>query len=263
MAYIDEGWGSKHFNGTATDYKRIGSKRKFGVELEFNDLPESVYDAEGKTVFGAKEDYSVYGGEFYSPILYGDDGLVECEKLCDLADEQDWAVGNGAGYHLHCDMREESAARFKSTVLAYHYTYKFWKNTVSRNRRRNSYCPQHRFTHTDVNNIEETRGACENFAGNYDRYAWMNVASYNDHGTFELRLHEGTKAKPDVVNWIIAHTRFIDAASNMSVGQVTRVFGGNKTIADMFREIRVMLAAPETSDHLAKRYRRHTGRNAA
>ena len=255
MTCIDDGWSSKTFRPSQPTYDRIGSTRKFGVELEFDGIASDYEDLETNTLFGAKEDCSVDGGEFDSPILYGDQGLAECENLLDLMEGSDWFPGSQSGYHLHCDVGDESAARYKSIALAYHYTYGFWKGTVTRGRRNNTYCKSHVYRVSDIRNIGDTTNSIRSFTDSYDRYAWCNVASYGTHGTIELRIHEGTKSHKDVVNWAIAHTRFIDAAADMSTGQITRTFGGTKTASELFREIRVMIAEPVVSEHLATKFR--------
>ena len=248
-----EGWPTQYFRGQQV-FERTRSERRFGVELEFNELPDDVYDLEQSTIFGAKEDVTVGGGEFNSPILFGDDGLTICEDFCDNATRMGFVAGRKTGFHLHCDMREESVCSFKNTVLAYHYTYPFWKGTVSNLRRVNDTCAQHRYNADDIqgapNGIEEYK----DWAANWTRYTWINIDSWDWHGSLEIRLHEGTSDKKDVINWILAHLRFIDVVSVLSSGQITRMFGDGKSPNLIFRELRAILADQVVSQHLANRY---------
>lgn len=258
--YIDEdsGWEFSSFNRPVVT-NRIGSERKFGVELEYNYLPDDVFDLEGRTVFGAKQDCSVDGGEFYSPILYGDHGLGECEKFCEQAKAMGFRAEQGAGFHLHIDMRGESVVALKSIALAYHYTQKFWLALVEPYRRNYTYSHPHHYNEETINNIPETDREWRNFAQDYGRYNWANWLAFGDHGSLELRPHESTVESDDVVHWVIGHTRFADAVKDMSVGQITRIFGrfgpgGNVQL--LFREMRSVIRNVDTSEHFAQRYRR-------
>lgn len=252
MCYIDEGWDRGRFAPETATYNKIGSERRFGVELEYNEVPESVYDLEGSTVFGAKEDCSVEGGEFDSPILYGDQGLDEVHKFCGLADEYGFGVGRGAGYHLHLDMTNENADGLKRIALGYHYTKDLWLGCVPRERRHFTYSKPHEWGRRSV----LANGSVSDFydfACREDRYQWVNVYAYTSHKTFEIRCHESSIDGDTVALWAIAHTRFCDAMSEMGVGKITRVFG-NKKPTETFREMRAILQNPLVSEHLKKRY---------
>lgn len=253
MAYIDEGWERGTFAPQAPSYKRVGSERRFGVELEFQDLPDSVFDLEGETVFGAKEDCSVEGGEFDSPILYADQGLDAVDHFCGLADDHGFVAGQGAGYHLHLDMSKESAEGLKRIALAYHYSKDFWLGAVPSQRRHFTYSRPHTWRRGDVLGWQ-TLGDAREFAGSQDRYYWCNVSSYWCKQTFEIRCHESLIDAFAVNAWIIAHTRFCDAMSGMGVGKITRIFGRKKP-TEIFRELRAVIKEPTVSEHLQKRYR--------
>ena len=259
--YIDhgDGWEAGVFDKPNTTYAQLGSTRRFGIELEFDDLPYDALDINGRTLFGAKEDGSVDGGEFVSPILYGDDGLSECEDFCDLAVDSDFGVGKNCGFHLHCEVPDAGVGSFKRVALAYHYTYDFWKGTSDINDNRDTYCEEHQWNPTDLADSGETQETVKRWSTRYSRYAWFNVASYNRFGTVEVRVHEGTREKTDVVNWVIAHARFIDAVSDLTVGQITRLFSNRKKTSTKFKEIRIMLGNPEVSEHLQRRYELHHG----
>ena len=250
----DDGWEAGTFEKPNTTYDRLGSTRRFGIELEFDELPNDALEVEEHTIFGAKEDGSVNGGEFVSPILYGDDGLEACEDFCDLARLNEFEVGDNCGFHLHCEVPEEGVDSFKRAILAYHYTYDFWKGTSSIPNRRNDYCDAHKFGPEEIEGSGDNQEGVKRWTTGFSRYAWFNVAAYHRFGTIEIRVHEGTRDQTDVVNWVIAHARFIDAVSELSVGQITRLFGGSKKPSTKFRSIRTMLMHPEVSEHLEKRY---------
>lgn len=252
MAYIDEGWERGHFGPSAPTYSKIGSERRFGVELEYNDLPDEALDLQDKTVFGAKEDCSVDGGEFDSPILYGDQGLDAVTEFCGHADRLNFRAGRGAGYHLHLDMTNETHDGLKRIALGYHYTKNLWLGSVPSWRRNFTYSRPHNWGRRDVLAWDDTDTARQ-FFGRLDRYLWLNMYSYCCHRTFEVRCHESLNDGFAVNAWVIAHTRFSDAMSELGVGKITRTFG-NKKPDDLMREVRAVIQCPEVSEHLKKRY---------
>jgi len=249
MPMILEGWGRKVFSPITITHDRIGSPRCFGVELEYQEVSPDYEDMERHTSFGAKNDCSLdSGGEFDSPILYGDQGLEECEKFCNLTNSA-FDTGIGAGYHLHLDMRAETCEGIKRIALAYHYTKDFWLSLVPHSRRNFTYCRPHEYKRCDTLSIadEESRN---NFVYQCDKYEWCNWSAYFNHKTVEIRCHHATRDAREITNWAIAHTRFCDAMADISVGRITRLFA-SKDAKHTMREMRAILRAPEVSEHLA------------
>ena len=254
MPTILDGWAQKPFQPTNPTYDRIGSKRRFGVELEYDEICDDYYSLEDKTVFGAKEDCSVGAGEFDSPILFGDQGLEAVDKFCGLAKDNDFEATLGAGYHLHLDMTNETIDGVKRIALAYHYTNSFWLGTVPRRRRSFTYSQPHHWQRNDV--LRHQSLADFNSWARQDRYQWVNVSAYTSKKTFEIRCHESTIEAFPVTSWAIAHTRFCDAMSEMKVGRITRIFGAKKP-TELRREIAAVIKHAEVSEHLQRRYNQY------
>ncbi len=196
------------FNNTGNTYHKIGH-RCFGVEVETHSC-ENYEDYEDKGAFGAKEDCSVDGREFFSDILRGDKGLNEIVKLCKFADENGWEVSNNCGLHVHFDMRDESSDGLKAITLAMLSTYDVWKAFVHSNRHSNHYCHASRIKFDELKN-----------AGDFHifttcigtRYEWFNLMAYCLHHTFEVRLHHGTVDATTICNWVRGISLFMDWAS--------------------------------------------------
>jgi len=192
------------------DYTKMGSERAFGIELETHEC-DGYGQLQDDPAWGAKNDCSVCGKEFFSAILKGDNGLAAIDRLCDFADDNNWEVDSRCGYHAHFDMRGESNDSLKAIALAYLASYDVWSLFVNHNRLRNSYCGAH-----DVE-ISEL-WACRDFSyfsDSQDRYQWINFCAYNKFQTFEVRLHEGTLDGCAVKNWVRGHATFMDwAAAN-------------------------------------------------
>jgi hypothetical protein len=232
-------WSPTPLDLSFATYQRIGSKRKFGVEIE-TDYCGGFEELVGKTKFGCKNDGSISGKEFPSPILYGDEGLAEIEQFLAIAAEKNWSANIDCGCHTHYDMRDESEAELYSIAYAYAKTYRpFWQYCVSVRRRNNGYCRAPRYTAYDV---RARRSGCYDDSGDWsyrpanqfrdfcrslDRCDYVNLAAYGVHKTFEVRLLEGTIDAETVCNWVITHARFMDYVKKLNFDELDHFFSGD------------------------------------
>ena len=187
---------------------RIGSSRCFGVEVETNEC-DNYADLYDDSAWGCKNDCSVYGKEFVSDILHGDAGLDEVTRLMDFADDNGWAVGDNCGLHIHLDARNESDEQLVCAAQAYISTYSVWSRFVDYDRVGNRYCDKNS---ADINEFDDYRDFSQ-FAGCQGRFEYCNFAAYNEHNTFEIRLHHATLDGRAICNWIRAHVCFMDWAT--------------------------------------------------
>ncbi len=205
------------------EYDKVGSSRQYGVELETHECQD--YDEFNHSAWSSKYEPSVSGLEFITKILHGNDGFVAIYDLCGFAAKHNWKINNRCGYHLHIDMRGESADSLKAIALAYHTTYKVWKDCVENHRHTENYCcPSH-------NELSEYHSLSDkndwtHFTRYKSRYDWVNWNAYNLHGSLEIRLHEGTVDGKTVCNWVRAHTTFADWANNVGYTEVRRALWG-------------------------------------
>ena len=198
--------------------KRLGSTRCFGIELE-TDKCNNYQTLRNKTVFGVKEDGSIDGMEFVSPILSGDAGIKEVRKFCRAAKKLKFTVDWQCGFHVHVDLRGTTAEQRKRIAYAYRLTFKFWGALVKKDRLDNEFCcPPDYYTPQDV------------LDGNYgrSRYEFINWRAYNTHSTVEIRGYQGTLDAKEICNWISAHLRFVDFVSGLSIHEIDALFSGKK-----------------------------------
>ena len=216
-------WDVTPLSVSVATYAKIGSTRKYGIELETSRC-DSYRTLKNATPYGAKFDCSVTGMEFISPILYGDEGLAETEKFLEYAEENDWKCYNDCGYHLHIDVRDESTIQLRHIAYAYAMTYHAWRGLVSEFRATdNSYCHAPRHTAGQIRNHS---GSIVRFFDGTDRYTWLNLSAYDRHKTFEVRIHDGTLHAKTVTYWVMAHTRFVDAVRDMTYNEIDAMFSG-------------------------------------
>lgn len=208
-------------------YEKVGSKRKFGVEIETASC-DNYKELRGRTLFGVHTDGSISGLEFISPILYGDEGFQEIKDFCDFARDKGWTVNRECGLHIHLDMRDENNDSLMSIAAAYILSYGVWKSFVSASRAGNSYCHETPYEESEICRYE---GDFYRWADNQTRFSWFNVAAYAEHQSFEIRLMKGTIDPELICNWIAAHARFCDWASSKTRSEIRAAFGGH-TIAN-------------------------------
>jgi hypothetical protein len=215
---------------------RIGSERCYGIELETNDC-DDYHELVDSGAWGAKDDCSVNGKEFYSAILSGDDGLDAVATIAACASRNDWKAGNGCGYHLHLDMRGENDDSRYAAAYAYCATASIWHDFVAEARRGDIYCSRIRWDCADLTAYAGRGNSFYSFVGNLaGGRRWINLDAINTHTTFEVRLHQGSIDGIEVCNWVKAHTRFVDWACTIGLAGIVEKLDG-KTHAEKFEII--------------------------
>lgn len=195
-------------------------RRSYGIELETQsgNIPSFV-EHPG---FGQKCDCSISGLEYVSPILRGRAGLRKIRAF--MRSGVGMRVNRDCGFHLHIDMRDGGEPAMDNTTrfyvaAAYCAVEDQWFNKVSRSRRDNHYC--YRWEPRFLNDFIEAarfRDSFYDMARMQDRYNWLNIRAFVDHGSFENRLHQGTWNFTKVKNWIALNLRFVKAASRIRMG---------------------------------------------
>ena len=234
----------------------IGSTRCYGVELE-TDKCSGYSDLNGSAAWGAKDDCTVSGKEFYTDILSGDDGLEAIREWGKIAARYGWDAGSGTGYHLHLDMRSESDESLFAVAYAYRRTEKVWFSFVEDCRLEGGYSRPMDISCADIDAAAASGNSFYSFSRPGSRYYWCNLVAYAQHSTFEIRLHEGTCDDIEVINWVKAHTRFADWAAELGLAGVKKVLDG-LSCDDMFRLIiREIWRDYPLAEYYADKARRH------
>lgn len=223
-------WRPSPFDVACVSYDRIGSKRKFGVEIETSRCSD-YRSLLGRTKFGAKHDPTVSGMEFDSPILYGDEGLEYIGEFLVYGNTHDWAADSGCGCHTHYDMRDESRSQFLSIAYACRKTQSLWEKFVPSRRSHGSYSHTPQWNLADfrriVTNSDQTSMDAWISRLDCERYERVNYIAYFDHCTIEVRSLEGTVNPDTICNWITINCRFMDAVRDMSWAEIDDLFSGD------------------------------------
>ena len=182
--------------------------RKFGIEIEaYNCSRERLarelrepgieimvegYNHTTRPHWKLVTDGSLNGNdtfELVSPILVGEAGLRELEKVCWVLDLCDVKVNESCGLHVHIDAAGFSMATWRNLALSYKHLEPVIDRFMPASRRDNYYCKG--LGHVSDETIRSARTVDElkNRIGN--RYHKVNLEAYSRHKTVEFRQHSG------------------------------------------------------------------------
>lgn len=181
-----------------------------GVELELNNICgvgadvekiRSTLQRKGLGDWVVKTDGSCgrtgSGVELNSPIMSTTSHLRSVITVCATLRQLGYKTSSRCGLHVHVGARSlthEQTRRLIGFMVE-------WENAfymLDPDRKTNRFCAPIR---------EETleklrRSGAANWNAWSDRYHWLNGMAFNRHGTFELRLMEGTLDDAHVLGWV-------------------------------------------------------------
>ena len=139
--------------------------------------------------------------ELVSPILHGEQGIEELEKVCWVLDLCDVKVNDSCGLHVHMDAAEFDLQTWKNLILTYKRLEGVIDHFMPRSRRNNYYCKGlTAITEATINRastISDLRAAFD-----HNRYHKVNLEAYARHRTVEFRQHGGSTNFTKMSAWI-------------------------------------------------------------
>ena len=156
--------------------------------------------------------------EVVSPVLTGSDGLTEVRTVMSVLRAAGASINQSCGMHIHIgvdQLTQQHQANIIRNYGAWQYAMTAW---ILKRRINNYFCALRTVQQTEELAAKwETASDCKTLAGNYDRYFAFNVASYQRHGTFELRSHHGSLNGMNACAWISLHLAFFDACKSSAM----------------------------------------------
>lgn len=206
--------------------------RSFGIEIEAYGVQRSVlrealreagvptesetYNHAARPHWKIVSDGSLSGTdtfEIVSPILHGETGLQELQKVCTVLERLGAKVNKSCGMHLHFGAADFTMQTWKNLV----YNYASLEETIdgwmpeSRRASNNQYCRTLRQDGWEAKiNSATTLQKLANNLTSRSRYFKLNMESYWRHKTVEFRQHGGTIEFEKIANWIDFCSRLID-----------------------------------------------------
>lgn len=220
-----------------------GFAHKFGVEIECFGVSRSVlaqalnaagvpthsesYNHTTRNHWKIVNDASVQGEaamELVSPVLQGEAGLAQVEKVCQVLVRLGAKVNKTCGLHVHFDARTLSVNNWKSLYKNY-ITLEGEFDAImpdSRRANNNRFCRSLTFrngskesTFNAIDRATTVQQLSSLVAGT--RYVKLNAESFQRHGTVEFRQHSGTVEFEKIGNWIRICGALIDKSKTDSV----------------------------------------------
>lgn len=211
-------------NGSFTDISNENIdytfNRRFGIEIEaYNCTRERLaselreaginvaiegYNHTTRDHWKLVTDSSLNGNdtfELVSPVLQGESGLKELQKVCWVLEYCNVKVNDSCGLHIHMDAADFTIDTWKNLALTYKNLERVIDSFMPDSRRNNYYCKRLSNISTtsiqQAQNIRELQSAFQN-----NRYYKLNLEAYTRHRTVEFRQHSGTTNFTKMENWI-------------------------------------------------------------
>lgn len=194
--------------------------RKFGIEIEaYNCTREKLaselraagivvavegYNHTTRNHWKLVTDASLTGNntfELVSPVLEGEAGLKELEKVCWVLEFCDVKVNDSCGLHIHMDAADFDLQTWKNLALSYKHLERVIDSFMPQSRRQNYYCKGlSSISATDIQAAQSIHDLQAAFGNN--RYRKVNLEAYARHRTVEFRQHSGTTNFTKMESWI-------------------------------------------------------------
>lgn len=185
-------------------------QRRFGVEIECGfpggtDQVRKLFSRElsaGRWRIG----HDGSGVELKTPILQGEHGFEMLERAMNKLRKHGGYVTNADGMHVHHDAPEFTHSTKKCLLLveSWHNNLSSIHQMVAPYRRTSGACPRWR-----QDEIESLRNWSRSMGSFYAQRSDLNLRSLPEHGSIEIRLHEGTLDPEAAIAWIMFGQRFI------------------------------------------------------
>lgn len=194
--------------------------RKFGIEIEaYNctreklaselraagiDVAVEGYNHTTRNHWKLVTDASLTGNntfELVSPVLEGEAGLKELEKVCWVLEFCDVKVNDSCGLHIHMDAADFDLQTWKNLALSYKHLERVIDSFMPQSRRQNNYCKGlSSISASDIQAAQSIYDLRAAFGNN--RYRKVNLEAYARHRTVEFRQHSGTTNFTKMENWV-------------------------------------------------------------
>lgn len=210
--------------------------RKFGIEIEaYNCTREKLaselrsagidvaiegYNHTTRNHWKLVTDSSLTGNntfELVSPVLEGEAGLKELEKVCWVLEFCDVKVNDSCGLHIHMDAADFDLQTWKNLALSYKHLERVIDSFMPQSRRQNYYCKGlSSISASDIQAAQSIYDLRAAFGNN--RYRKVNLEAYARHRTVEFRQHSGTTNFTKMENWI----RFLNGLITFAKAGIAR-----------------------------------------
>ena len=203
-------WAPGQFNPRRNTHRKVHKTLTYGVELETSYSPNYA-DLEGQTDWGCVREASTCGKEFISPILKGDKGLEEIADFISRWGES-WEVDDSCGTHIHIGLQEYSLEECRKVAYAYRRAWPVLAKLVGPSRAHSGMCGSPRWGIGDLMAADDMH----DFAGERDKFEYVNWRTLVRIGTVEIRVLPGTLDANLINTWIMWNCALVRKMAKLS-----------------------------------------------
>lgn len=229
----------------------ITSNRNFGIEIECKGITMEAalaaiqavgvgcnienYNHQVSSAWKIVTDASVSGGfEVVSPILSGNEGLAEVQKVSDALVNAGATVEKDCGFHVHVDARDLNGLTIANILVRYAKYEAQIDAFMPKSRRENNnrFCASVVGLASRFQNLgmDASNRSVAGMVSN--RYYKLNLCSFVRHGTVEFRQHSGTVEARKMIPWILFCVNFVET-SKVSINMVREEVGGSDAMSGL------------------------------
>lgn len=158
------------------------------------------------------------GFEVVSPVLQGEDGLQQLEKVCRALKSCNAKINKSCGLHVHLGASDFSIQNWRNIYSNYAALESQIDKFMPESRRanNNNYCRSitQKVQETNLNECR-TLAAIQSKITSGGRYFKLNTQSYAVHGTLEFRQHSGTIEFEKISNWVLFTAQLVEFIKNV------------------------------------------------
>lgn len=190
--------------------------------------------------------------EFASTPMRGDAVLDAINKvLTIIAREGDGRVNESCGTHVHISVENDTDEGRANIADWWNCFEPLFFHLVPKSRRRNQYCRPATYYRDQGYDRSEWRDM---------RYSALNVnEAYHEHGTFEVRLHQGTLNPERLSNWVMFLLSFFDTFCHIRCTGARRLafqdLSDREQLLFLFQQLRLPMSLRKELLHRERRYR--------
>ena len=152
----------------------------------------------------------VTGAEVVSPILSGEAGFLAMKIVMDAVRLAGCKINRKCGFHVHVGARNENVQFFKSLARIYRKFDSAVNSVLAPSRANNPYAHAHVInqaaldaaTTIDAVTLAVGQRPGAQHVRGVSRYRKLNFCSYYQHGTIEVRNHQGTVEANKAAQWV-------------------------------------------------------------
>jgi hypothetical protein len=176
--------------------------------------------------------------EVVSPVLSGTDGLTEVRTVMAVLRTAGARINESCGMHIHIGVDTLTQEHQARIIRAYGKWSWAFTGLILQRRVNNRWAQLRSASGTERLAVDWENSQHAHTASRHDRYYAFNIASYQRHGTFEMRAHHGSLNGMNASAWVALHTAFFEACKtedgfnnlmNMATPETMDEYNGSNT----------------------------------